>query len=82
MEALSFGLEREPQYHVSNTSNRGDGKQPMPSDKPRPELVFANKERLGTSTEKSMAQAGKKMGLIPKYFKRCLHVFYLTVFIS
>lgn len=53
----------------------------QPSDKPRPELVFANKERLGTSTEKSMAQAGKKMGLIPKYFKRCLYVFYLTIFI-
>jgi hypothetical protein len=32
--------------------------------------MFANKERLGTSTEKIMAQAGKTMGLIPKYFKK------------
>lgn len=42
--------------------------------------MFANKERLGTPTEKIMAQAGKKMGPFPKYFKRCLYVFF-TVFI-
>lgn len=65
---------RESQHRASNTSNGEDGKQLRLSDKSRPELVFANKERLGTATEKIMAQAGKKMGLIPKYFKRCLHV--------
>lgn len=32
----------------------------QPSDKPRPELVFANKERLGTSTEKSWHKLVKR----------------------
>ena len=55
--------------------NRGSDKQLRLSEKLEPEIVFVNKEWLGTSTEKIMAQASKKVGSIPKYFKRCLYIF-------